>query len=151
MSAIHGLLAVFTTLVVLGAAVVIVMLIVKAIAHKQKVRQETIRMMLDRGVYDYRLIYGKKKGYASLGWGIVFVAIGFGMLVGFISLGLIREGLMGSSIVLLLGVGLIVYHVMTRTDRDADNEQPIIIKPTGDESRGGAAPPRPHTDSTSLT
>lgn len=129
------------TLVSLGAVVLIVMLGIQAENRKAKQRQETFLKLLESGVYDYRLVRPKKRGNALLGWGIVFVATGLGMLIGFATMTnpeVIRNGLTGAMIPLLVGVGMIVFWaIIRRIGRDADqNDKPVML-----EEREGA--PRP--------
>jgi len=122
--------AFMTSLISLGAAIVIIVLIIKAIQKRDERKQETIRMMLERGIYDRELVHPKKKGMASLGWGMVFLAIGVGLLIGFIFLGVASQGAMATAIVSFLGVALIVFYFARRTigSRQGNgSDKPIIL------------------------
>jgi hypothetical protein len=123
-----------TTLVALGAGVLIVMLIVRGVNHGQNIRHEAYREALEKGVYDYRLLERprRKRGAGSLGWGIVFVAIGIALLIGFLLLGIFRESAIGGLIPLLVGAGLLLFHFVMRGRADEDlaiNGEPVRFAP----------------------
>ncbi len=112
--------AFLNTVMALGAGVLIVMLIVRGVNHGQNVRHEAYREALEKGVYDYRLLERpkKKRGSASLGWGIVFVATGISLLIGFALLGVFGDAAIGGLMPLLVGIGLILFHVIMRGRAD---------------------------------
>jgi hypothetical protein len=120
-----------TTLVSLAAGVVIVMLIVKSVNHKQNVRHEMFKEALERGVYDPRLISKKSHGNATLGWGIFFVAIGIAQLIGYMILGIFSEAAIGGLVPLFVGGGLILFHrlVLGKKDDTDKNGEPIRLTP----------------------
>ncbi len=130
--------ALLTTLVSIAALVLIVMMIVRGITHRQNVRHKAYKEALDRGVYDPSLLQKKRRGYASLGWGLVLTAMGIGMLIGFIFLGILSDGAPGVFITLFIGIALIAFHVIVtmRFKDEAQNGEPVKLTDT-------AVPPSP--------
>jgi len=127
--------SIFMTLVSLGATILIVMLIIKAVENARKARQEAFYKALDRGVYDVRLL-GRTKGSgkASLGWGIFFVAVGLGIFFGLaanVDPTILRMGMPGALIPFFIGVGLIVFYFLARSaSRDVErNGEPMRVLP----------------------
>ncbi len=120
-----------TTLVSLAAGVIIVMLIVKSVNHKQNVRHAMFKEALERGVYDPRLIAKKSRGNATLGWGIFFVALGIAELIGFMVLGIFSEAAIGGLVPLFVGAGLILFHMLVggKKDDTEKNGEPIQLPP----------------------
>jgi len=119
------------TLISLAGAVVIIMLIVRGAMHGQNLRKQAFDAALARGVYDRGLLTKKSKGVAPLGWGIFFVAIGVAMIIGFATLGILGEGATGALIPLFVGIGLIIFYMLTRHLREEErNGKPIEIPPT---------------------
>ena len=115
-----------TALISIAAGVLIVMAIMKGINRSQEIRQQTYMKTLEKGIYDYRLIGGKRtKGTAPLGWGIFF----------FIALGIIGEALAGSLVPLFIGLGLIIYYAVRRKIAGDEklNGEPVTFSP----SKGG--------------
>lgn len=130
------------TLVSLGAVILIVMLGIQADNRKAKQRQETFLKLLESGVYDYRLVRPKRRGNALLGWGIVFTAIGLGILIGLSNMmdpAVIRNGLTGAMIPMLVGIGMIIFWaVIRKIGRDSEeNDKPVVL----DERKGTPRPP----------
>lgn len=108
--------AVMATLISLTAVVLMVMLIIKAVGHKQKLHHEALMAMIERGVCDPALLTAKRQGYAVLGWGMALIGIGAAVLIGLITLGS-AEGLMGGLIPLFVGVALVITHSVVRKSR----------------------------------
>ncbi len=133
--------ALLTTLVSIAGAVLIIVVIVRGIAHAQNVRHEAYKEALDRGVYDPTLLKKRRTGHASLGWGLVFTAMGIGMLIGFIFLGIMSEGAPGVFITLFIGIALIAFHmiVASRSKDEVKNGEPMKLSDT-------VVPPRPTPD-----
>ncbi len=115
-----------TALVSIGAGVLMIMIIMKGINRSQEMRQQMYMKTLEKGVYDYRLIGGKKSsGTAVLGLGIFFAAVGIALFISFIPLGVLNEAMTGSLVPFFVGLGLITYYVIRR-------------KTVGDEKQNGA-------------
>lgn len=133
--------AFLTTLISIAATVLIVVAIMRGITHAQNVRHEAYKEALDRGVYDPTLLKKRRTGHASLGWGLVFTAMGVGMVIGFIFLGIMSEGAPGAFITLFVGLALIAFHVMVskRSEGEVKNGEPVKLTDT-------AAPPQPTPD-----
>jgi hypothetical protein len=92
-----------------------IMIIMKGINRSQEIRQQTYMKTLEKGIYDYRLIEGKKSsGTAVLGWGIFFTAVGIALFFSFIALGVLAEALTGSLVPFFIGLGLIIYYAIRR-------------------------------------
>lgn len=129
------------TLVSLGAVVLMLVLIIQGQNRSEKRRQETFFKVLDSGVYDYRLLGKPKRGHAMLGWGIVFVAIGLGVLIGLASMSdpipLREGGVTGSMIPMLVGVGMIIFYFLSRKLSDGKNGEPVVF-----DREDGKVPPR---------
>lgn len=120
------------TLISLAALVLIVMFIVRGASQSQRTRKEAFEQALARGIYDRSLLMPRSKGIAPLGWGIFFAAIGIAMLIGFAALDILAEGATGALIPLFVGIGLIVYYMITKHLRGEDtNSEPIRIEPAG--------------------
>lgn len=129
----NAFFAFLVTLICLGAFVLIVMLIVRSVNQRQRARQEMFNALLAKGVYDYRLLKGRT-GSASLGWGITFVAIGIAILIGLARMPdpmIVRHGAIGGFIPLFIGLGLIVYYVISNAmkRRANSNGEPIQLRP----------------------
>jgi len=123
-----------TALISIGAGVLMLMLIMKGINRSQEIRQQTYMKTLEKGIYDYRLIGGKKStGTAVLGWGIVFTAIGAALFFSFMALGITAEAMAGSLVPMFMGIGLIIYYVVrskTATEEKQNGEPVIFNAPT---------------------
>ena len=123
-----------TALVSIAGGVLMIMLIVKGINRSQEIKQQTYQKTLDKGIYDYRLIEGKKSsGTAVLGWGIFFTAVGIALFFGFIALGILAEALTGSLVPFFIGIGLIVYYAIRRKtvgDEKQNGEPVTFVTPT---------------------
>jgi hypothetical protein len=104
-----------TALVSIAGGVLMIMFIMKGINRSQEIRQQTYQKTLDKGIYDDRLIEGKKSsGTATLGWGIFFSAVGIALFFGFIALGILAEALTGSLVPFFIGIGLIIYYAIRK-------------------------------------
>jgi len=118
------------TLITLAAGVLIVMFIVRGVSHNNRLRKQAFDEALSRGIYDRSLLVARSKGIAPLGWGIFFAALGVAMIIGFAALGILREGATGALIPLFVGIGLIVYYMVTKNVRGAgENGEPIRVPP----------------------
>lgn len=145
------ILAFLITLVSLGAAVLMVLLVIQGLGRQAKRRQEVFLKTLESGVYDYRLLGKRKRGHAILGWGIVFTATGLGILVGLASMtdpNVLRDGgLTGSLIPMFVGIGLIVFYFLVRKlgNGSTRNGEPVMLdKEKGSTQQGLATHGRPH-------
>ncbi len=121
-----------TALVSIAGGVLMIMLIMKGINRSQEIRQQTYQKTLDKGIYDYRLIAGKKSsGTATLGWGIFFTAIGIALFIGFIALGVLNDALTGALVPFFVGLGLIIYYAIRRkvVGDEKQNGEPVIFSP----------------------
>ena len=130
------------TLISLGAVILIVLLGLQAERRRSTARQETLYKLLDKGVYDYRLIRPKKRGHALLGWGIVFTASGLGILAGLASNmdpSVLRNGLPGALIPMFVGIGMIIFWVVIRkiANGTSADDEPVILE------KGADAPVKP--------
>jgi len=121
--------AMVQTLVSLAATVLVVLIIAKAIERGGQRRHEAFLKVLEAGVYDRALLKKKTRGHASLGWGIVFVAVGAGLFIGFAVLGILSEAAIGAVIPLFMGIGLIVFHSVVRraAGEEKENGEPIRL------------------------
>lgn len=121
------------SLVAIGGAALMIMLIMKGITRSQELRQQTYMKTLESGIYDYRLLGGQKKstGTATLGWGICFTGIGIALLFGFIALGILGEALIGSLVPFFVGLGLIIYYAIRRkiVGDEKQNGEPVTFSP----------------------
>ena len=127
-----------TALISIGAGVLMLMLIMKGINRGQEIRQQTYMKTLEKGIYDYRLIGGKKStGTASLGWGIFFTAVGVALFFSFIALGIIAEALAGALVPLFIGLGLIIYFAVRRktVGEEKQNGDPVTFSPPTDGTK----------------
>ena len=129
-----------TALVSIAGGVLMIMLIMKGINRGQEIKQQTYMKTLEKGIYDYRLIGGKKKkssGTAVLGWGIFFVSIGVALFISFIALGIIAEAMAGTLVPLFIGVGLIIYYAVRgrSVDEAEHNGEPVTFKPPTEGSK----------------
>jgi len=125
--------AFLTSLVSIAGGVFMIMFIMKGINRAQEIRQQTYQKTLDKGIYDYRLIEGKKSsGMATLGWGIFFVAVGIALLFSFIALGILSDALTGSLVPLFVGIGLIIYYAIRRkvVGDEKQNGEPVTFRPS---------------------
>lgn len=130
------------TLISLGAVILIVMLGLQAERRKSTARQETIFKLLESGVYDPRLLRPKKRGHAVLGWGIIIMTTGLGVLAGLAGNqdpAVLRNGLPGAMVPMFVGIGMIVFWIIVRrvSSGTKENGEPIVL-----EKREGL-PPRP--------
>jgi hypothetical protein len=121
--------AMVQTLISLAATVLVVLIIVKAVERGNQRRHEAFVKVLEAGVYDRALLKKKTRGYASLGWGIVFAAIGAGLFVGFAMLGILADALIGAMVPLFIGIGLIVFHSIVRraASEEKENGEPVRL------------------------
>lgn len=127
-----------TALVSLGASVLMVMLIVKGINRNQETRQQTYMKTLESGIYDYRLLGGKKSsGTAALGWGIFFASVGVALLFSFIAMGILSDALAGALCPLFIGVGLIIYYGVRRklVGDEKENGEPVTFSPKSEGTK----------------
>lgn len=121
-----------TALVSIAGGVLMIMLIMKGINRSQEIRQQTYQKTLEKGIYDYRLIEGKKSsGTAALGWGIFFTGVGIALLFSFIALGVLAEALTGSLVPFFIGVGLIIYYTIRKKTLgdEKQNGEPVTFNP----------------------
>jgi len=119
-----------TALVGIAGGVLVIMFIMKGIIRSQEIRQQTYTKTLEKGVYDYRLIAGKKSsGTAALGWGICFTGIGIALFFSFIALGVLAEALTGALVPFFVGIGLIIYYAIRRkiAGDEKQNGKPVIF------------------------
>ena len=127
--------AFLTSLVSIAGAVFMIMLIMKGINRSQEIKQQTYEKTLEKGIYDYRLIEGKKSsGTAVLGWGIFFTAVGIALFISFIALGVLSEAMTGSLVPFFVGLGLIIYYAIrkkTMGDVKQNGEPVLFSAPTG--------------------
>ncbi len=128
------------SLISIGGAVIIIMLIVKAIQGRQSSRERMFTAALERGIYDPSIISRTtvNSGAASLGWGIFFAMVGVALLIGFVILGIAGDAALGGLIPLAIGIGLIVFHIIMKRNRQdiEHNGDPIrfeakTVAPTG--------------------
>jgi hypothetical protein len=134
--------AFLTSLVGIAGGVFMIMIIMKGINRSQEIRQQTYQKTLEKGIYDYRLIEGKKSsGTATLGWGIFFTAVGIALFISFIALGVLAEALTGALVPFFVGLGLIIYYAIRRkvVGDEKQNGAPVTFNPptgrTGDPVR----------------
>jgi len=139
--------AFLTTIVSLGAVVLMLLIIIQSQNRAASRRQEMFNKALEAGVYDKRLLGKTKSGHAMLGWGIFFVAVGFGIMI---ALGtnadpmIFRNGVGGAVIPIFIGVAMIVFYILAkRFDKSQlENGRPIVL-----DKQNGEAPPRlPHDE-----
>jgi preprotein translocase subunit YajC len=138
------ILAFMLTLVSLGAVVLILLLILQAQNRAATRRHEMFTKALESGVYDKRLLGESKSGHAMLGWGIFFVAVGFGIMI---ALGsnpdpaVFRNGVGGSVIPLFIGIAMIVFYFIARklSRGQEQNGMPIVL-----DKENGEPPSIPH-------
>jgi hypothetical protein len=122
--------------------VLIVFTVFKHGAAEDKRKHEAFNAALEKGVYDPALL-GRgpgRRGTAALGWGFIFIAIGLALFVGFIALGILSEAIIGSLIPLFMGIALVLYHRVRKSQAlEADkNGKPIQIA-KADAPRAGSA------------
>ena len=123
-----------TASISIAGGVLMIMIIMKGINRAQEIRQQTYMKTLEKGIYDYRMIGGKRStgtGTSTLGWGILFTGVGIALFFSFIALGIIGEALAGSLVPLFIGLGLIIYFVIRkRIVGDAKpNDEPVTFSP----------------------
>jgi len=121
-----------TALISIAGGVFMIMIIMKGINRSQEIRQQTYQKTLEKGIYDYRLIEGRKSsGTAALGWGIFFTAVGIALFFGFIALGILGEALTGSLVPFFVGLGLIIYYAIRRkiVGDEKQNGEPVTFGP----------------------
>jgi len=129
--------SIMMTLISLGATILIVMMIFRAVEAGRRARREAFYKALDRGIYDVRLLGGKTgPRRAALGWGIFFVATGLGIFFGLaanVDPLVLRMGMPGALIPLFIGIGLIIFHYLSRSasKREEQNGEPVRIPPVG--------------------
>ena len=124
--------AFLTALVSIAGGVFMIMIIMKGINRSQEIRQQTYEKTLEKGIYEYRLIAGKKSyGTATLGWGIFFTAVGIALFFSFIALGILGEALTGSLVPFFIGLGLIIYYAIRRkiVGDEKQNGEPVTFSP----------------------
>jgi hypothetical protein len=123
-----------------AVTILIVMTVFKHAAVESKRRHEAFAAALEKGVYDPNLL-GRQAGTggtAALGWGFFFIAVGLALFVGFISLGILSDALIGSLVPLFMGIALVLYYRIRKSmasGADA-NGKPIEISKR-DASRPG--------------
>lgn len=116
-----------------GCAVIvlIVLTIFNAATKDSKRKHEAFAAALEKGIYDPTLLGSSpgKRGTAALGWGFIFIAIGLALFIGFVVMGILQEGLLGSLIPLFMGLALVLYHRVRKSQAlDAErNGKPIQI------------------------
>ncbi len=121
-----------TALVSIGAGVLMILIIMRGINRSQETRQQMYMRTLEKGIYDYRLIGGKKSsGTAVLGWGIFFTAVGIALFISFIALGVLSEAMTGSLVPFFTGLGLIIYYAIRRkiVGDEKQNGEPVTFSP----------------------
>jgi len=122
-----------TAVISIGAGVFMIMIIMKGINRSQEIRQQTYMKTLEKGIYDYRLIEGKKSssGTAALGWGIVFTGVGIALYFSFIALDILDDAMAGSLVPLFIGIGLIIYYALRRkvVGDEKQNGDPVTFSP----------------------
>jgi len=125
-----------------GMVVIIVLTVFKHAATESRRKHEAFTAALEKGVYDPSLLCAgpAKRGTAALGWGFTFIAVGAALLVGFVSLGILSDALIGALIPLFMGIALVLYHKVRKSQAlDADkNGKPIQIAKS-DVPRAGSA------------
>jgi len=127
-----------TALISIGAGVLIVLIIMRGINRSEEIKQQTYMKTLEKGIYDYRLIGGKKKsGTATLGWGIFFTGVGIALFFSFIALGILGNALAGALCPFFIGIGLIIYYAVRRkiVGDEKENGQPVTFKPPTEGSK----------------
>ena len=133
------------TLAALGAAVLMLMLIIQARNRSAKRRQEMFEKALEAGVYDRQLLGMKKRnGHAMLGWGIFFVAVGFGIMI---ALGatpdpfVFRNGVGGAVIPLFIGIAMIVFYFLAKkfSSKETTNGEPVVLEKDEGPGTSGVA------------
>ena len=120
------------SLVAIGGGALMIMLIMKGIIRSQELTQQTYMKTLESGIYDYRLLGGKKRsGTAVLGWGIFFTAVGIALFISFIALGVLSEAMTGSLVPFFVGLGLIIYYAIRRkiVGDEKQNGEPVTFSP----------------------
>ena len=121
-----------TALVSIAGGVFMIMIIMKGINRAQEIRQQTYQKTLEKGIYDYRLIEGRKSsGTAALGWGIFFTGVGIALYFSFIALDILDEAMAGSLVPLFIGIGLIIYYALRRkvVGDEKQNGEPVTFSP----------------------
>ncbi|MFH1502229.1 MAG: DUF6249 domain-containing protein [Candidatus Eisenbacteria bacterium] len=131
------------SVVSLGAVILMIVLFTQAQNRAATRRQDAFYKALEMGVYDQRLLGEKKRGHALLGWGIIFVATGLGILIGLGSMTdpmvLRNGGITGAMIPMLIGAGMILFYFLVRKlgNGKEKNGQPVVF-----DRKDGSAPPR---------
>jgi|GEM_PF-3123576 len=133
------------TLVSLAFVIIVVMLIIRAVNYSQRLRSEAMMAMVQKGMYDPRLLEPQPAGTALLGWGIALVAVGVALMVGLLILHK-TAALIGGLIPLFLGAGLIVTYVLVRRLAAGEKQvtRPVCFPnehPHGETAEGQAGPP----------
>jgi hypothetical protein len=121
-----------TATVSIAGGVMMIMFIMRGINRSQEIRQQTYQKTLEKGIYDYRLIAGKKSsGTAVLGWGIFFTAVGIALFFGFVALDILSDALTGSLVPFFVGLGLIIYYAIRRkiVGDEKQNGAPVTFSP----------------------
>lgn len=133
------------TLLSVAFVIIVVMLIVRAVNHAQRLRSEAVMAMIQKGVYDPRLLEPQPAGVALLGWGIALISVGAAIIVGLLIIDR-TGGMIGGLIPLFLGVGLIVTYTMVR--RSAAGEKrvagPVRFSNERSHSENTERQPGPH-------
>jgi Domain of unknown function (DUF6249) len=121
--------AMVQTFVSLAATILVVLIIAKAVERAGQRKHEAFLKVLEAGVYDRKLLKAKTRGHGSLGWGIVFTAIGVGLFIGFAVLGILKEGAIGALVPLFTGIGLIVFHSIVKrmASEEKENGEPVRL------------------------
>lgn len=125
-----------------AVTVFVVLTVFRHVSTESRRKHEAFTAALEKGVYDPALLgqSPSRRGGAALAWGFIFIAIGLALFVGFIALGILSEAIIGSLIPLFMGVALVLYHRVRKSQAlDADkNGKPIQISKT-EAPRAGSA------------
>jgi hypothetical protein len=124
---------------VLVAAIIISLVAMRTVSQNRKAHLEAVKVMVERGVYDPRLL--PPPSSAALGWGLVLGFAGIAMLLGFLIQGN-SGGLITAFVFVSVGVALMVLHLLVRRDaRKAfrNGEPPALLQARGDRGRDPTA------------
>ena len=122
---------------------IVVLIVFKHASTESKRKQEAFAAALERGVYDPKLLGqmpARRGGTAALGWGFVFTAIGLALFIGFLVMGIMADAITGALVPLFMGVGLILYHRVRRSQaaEAGENGKPIQLAKTDAPRPGGS-------------
>ncbi|MBM3308148.1 MAG: hypothetical protein FJY74_07475 [Candidatus Eisenbacteria bacterium] len=92
--------------------VLIVFTVFKHASTESRRKQEVFNAALEKGVYDPALLgrAPSRRSTAALGWGFIFIAIGLALFVGFVTLGILADAIIGALVPLFMGIALVLYH-----------------------------------------